>query len=77
MTAAMHIVELPLFPLDTVLFPDGLLPLRIFEVRYLDMVRRCQQSQTPSAWSACDKDRRCSRPARRQRPSIGSAPWRA
>jgi Lon protease-like protein len=47
MTAAMHIVELPLFPLDTVLFPDGLLPLRIFEVRYLDMVRRCQQSQTP------------------------------
>jgi Lon protease-like protein len=47
MTAAMNIVELPLFPLDTVLFPDGLLPLRIFEVRYLDMVRRCQQSQTP------------------------------
>jgi Lon protease-like protein len=47
MTAAMHLVELPLFPLDTVLFPDGLLPLRIFEVRYLDMVRRCQQSQTP------------------------------
>ncbi|MFM7342206.1 MAG: LON peptidase substrate-binding domain-containing protein, partial [Betaproteobacteria bacterium] len=47
MTAAMHIVELPLFPLDTVLFPGGLLPLRIFEVRYLDMVRRCQQSQTP------------------------------
>lgn len=43
----MHIVELPLFPLDTVLFPGGLLPLRIFEVRYLDMVRRCQQSQTP------------------------------
>lgn len=47
MTAAMRIVELPLFPLDTVLFPGGLLPLRIFEVRYLDMVRRCQQSQTP------------------------------
>ncbi len=32
---------LPLFPLNTVLFPDGLLPLRIFETRYLDMVRRC------------------------------------
>jgi uncharacterized protein len=32
---------LPLFPLDTVLFPGGTLPLRIFEPRYVDMVRRC------------------------------------
>ncbi|MDB5893017.1 MAG: peptidase, partial [Rhodoferax sp.] len=38
---------LPLFPLGTVLFPDGLLPLRIFEVRYLDMVKRCFKSGTP------------------------------
>lgn len=30
-----------LFPLNTVLFPDGYLPLRVFEVRYLDMVKRC------------------------------------
>ena len=30
---------LPLFPLHTVLFPEGLLALRIFEARYLDMVR--------------------------------------
>jgi len=33
--------ELPLFPLSTVLFPGGPLRLRIFEPRYLDMVRRC------------------------------------
>ena len=33
--------ELPLFPLGTVLFPGGPLRLRIFEPRYLDMVRRC------------------------------------
>jgi hypothetical protein len=33
--------QLPLFPLNTVLFPGGLLPLRIFETRYVDMVRRC------------------------------------
>lgn len=33
--------EIPLFPLNTVLFPGGPLPLRIFETRYLDMVRRC------------------------------------
>lgn len=31
---------IPLFPLGTVLFPDGYLPLQIFEVRYLDMVRK-------------------------------------
>ncbi len=32
--------ELPLFPLNTVLFPGGPLPLRIFEQRYLDMISR-------------------------------------
>lgn len=32
---------LPLFPLNTVLFPRGPLPLRIFETRYTDMVKRC------------------------------------
>lgn len=33
-------VPLPLFPLNTVLFPGGWLPLRIFEARYMDMVGR-------------------------------------
>lgn len=33
----------PLFPLNTVLFPGGLLPLRIFETRYIDMVRECMR----------------------------------
>ncbi len=33
--------EIPLFPLNTVLFPGGPLPLRIFETRYLDMLSRC------------------------------------
>jgi uncharacterized protein len=35
--------ELPLFPLNTVLFPGGILPLRIFEPRYLDMVKECMR----------------------------------
>lgn len=35
--------ELPLFPLRTVLFPGGVLPLRIFEPRYVDMVGRCMR----------------------------------
>jgi uncharacterized protein len=34
-------LEIPLFPLQTVLFPGGPLPLRIFEPRYVDMVSRC------------------------------------
>ncbi|MCB1957837.1 MAG: LON peptidase substrate-binding domain-containing protein [Rhodocyclaceae bacterium] len=33
--------RLPLFPLNTVLFPEGRLPLRVFEARYMDMVTRC------------------------------------
>lgn len=42
MTAAKDpLIDLPLFPLDTVLFPGGQLQLRIFEPRYLDMVREC------------------------------------
>lgn len=40
-------MNIPLFPLGTVLFPGGTLPLQIFEVRYLDMVRRCQREGTP------------------------------
>ena len=38
--------ELPLFPLNTVLFPGGPLPLKIFEPRYLDMVSRCLREQS-------------------------------
>ena len=36
-------VEIPLFPLATVLFPGGPLPLRIFEARYIDLVGRCMR----------------------------------
>jgi Lon protease-like protein len=35
--------RIALFPLGTVLFPEALLPLRIFETRYVDMVRRCMR----------------------------------
>lgn len=34
-------VEIPIFPLNTVLYPGGRLPLRIFEVRYVDMTKAC------------------------------------
>lgn len=39
--------QLPLFPLNTVLFPGGWMPLRIFEVRYLDMIGRCHRAGAP------------------------------
>lgn len=38
---------LPLFPLHTVLFPAGLLPLKVFEARYIDMVRECMKKNRP------------------------------
>lgn len=43
----LTLTSLPLFPLGTVLYPGGLLPLRIFEVRYLDMVRKCHKHGAP------------------------------
>ncbi len=36
--------KIPLFPLQTVLFPGGPLPLRIFEPRYLDMISDCMKN---------------------------------
>jgi len=39
--------DLALFPLNAVLFPDGVLPLRIFEARYMDMVRDCMRRDVP------------------------------
>ena len=39
--------SIALFPLNIVLFPDGSLPLRIFETRYVDMVRRCMRAGEP------------------------------
>ena len=47
MSPALTLQSLPLFPLDTVLFPGGVLPLRIFEVRYLDMIGRCHKAGAP------------------------------
>ena len=37
----MAVADLPLFPLRSVLFPGGLLELKIFETRYLDLISRC------------------------------------
>ncbi len=47
----MSRLEIPLFPLNTVLFPEGPLALRVFEARYLDMVSDCLRNDTP--FGAC------------------------
>ena len=47
MPQALTLNSLPLFPLGTVLFPGGYLPLQIFEVRYLDMVSKCFKAEAP------------------------------
>ena len=47
MTEALKLTSLPLFPLGTVLYPGGLLPLQIFEVRYLDMIGKCHKAGAP------------------------------
>lgn len=40
-------MELPLFPLNTVLFPGGSLQLKVFEARYLDMTAACLRDERP------------------------------
>jgi uncharacterized protein len=47
MSASIERQELPLFPLHAVLFPAGLLSLKVFEARYLDLMARCVREQSP------------------------------
>ena len=47
MSAALKSARLPLFPLNTVVFPGGRLPLKVFEQRYLDMIKQAIADNTP------------------------------
>lgn len=40
-------MNIAIFPLNAVLFPDGILSLRIFEQRYLEMTKRCLRDELP------------------------------
>jgi uncharacterized protein len=44
---SIETLRIPIFPLNTVLFPDGVLPLKIFEQRYLEMTANCLKGDTP------------------------------
>ena len=50
--AEQNVERVALFPLNVVLFPGGLLSLRIFEPRYLRMVSECLREQRPFAVAA-------------------------
>lgn len=43
----MASAQIPLFPLQSVLYPGGTLSLRVFEVRYLDLIQRCHKEKVP------------------------------
>jgi hypothetical protein len=46
-SAILEQARLPLFPLNTVVFPGGRLPLKVFEQRYLDMIKQAIADNTP------------------------------
>ena len=47
MPSAPQHIKIPLFPLGATLYPQGVMALRIFEVRYLDMIKTCLREHTP------------------------------
>lgn len=63
----MATINIPLFPLNVVLFPGGRLPLRIFEQRYIDMVRECSASDGCFGVCLIDNRQSADRPATHQR----------
>jgi hypothetical protein len=63
MSEPLALVSLPLFPLGSVLFPGGLLPLRIFEVRYLDMIGKCHKAGAPFGVVALTEGSEVKKPA--------------
>ena len=63
----MATISIPLFPLDTVLFPDGALPLQIFEVRYLDMIGKSIATGDPFGVVALTEGREVRTPQGQER----------
>lgn len=62
-SALAQLPNLPLFPLQSALFPGGLLPLQIFELRYLDMIARCHRDATPFGVVALSEGSEVRKPA--------------
>jgi len=56
-------LQIAIFPLNAVLFPGGLLPLRIFEQRYMDMAKGCLRNDEPFGVSLIRSGREVGAPA--------------
>lgn len=65
-TKPVTLDSLPLFPLGSVLFPGSVLPLRIFEVRYLDMIRRCIENGAPFGVVSLSKGQEVAKPGQHE-----------
>ena len=63
MTGRVAQAGLPLFPLNTLVFPGGRLPLRVFEQRYIDMVKRAIAEDTAFGICAIREGRETGTPA--------------
>jgi len=66
MSSALTLSSLPLFPLGAVLFPGGVLPLRVFEVRYLDMIGKCHKAGAPFGVVSLTQGQEVRRPGQRE-----------
>ena len=73
MPEALTLTSLPLFPLGAVLYPGGLLSLRIFEVRYLDMIGKCHKAGAPFGVVSLTEGSEVRRPAESGPSSDGFA----
>lgn len=65
MTAVSQPTRLALFPLQSVLFPDGLLGLKVFEARYLDLISGCVRDGVPFGVVALRQGQEVRRPGER------------
>ena len=74
MSRPLTLHALPLFPLGSVLFPGGHLPLRIFEVRYLDMIGKCHKTGAPFGVVSLTAGSEVQRPGSGPTAASGAAP---
>jgi hypothetical protein len=66
-------LQLPLFPLRTVLYPGGMLPLKVFEQRYIEMTKACLRDEAPFGVCLITRGEEVAAPAPRP-AEAGAAP---
>ena len=67
-------ITLPLFPLKTVLFPGGVLPIKVFEQRYIEMTKACLKDDRPFGVCLLTHGEEVAQRGPSTAPRVGSAP---